>query len=317
MKKTIILSLAAASALAACSKNQTGIVPETEALAGQTAPITFVCDSPVLRVETKTVTQTTAASLTSGGFACAGVEYDSLSYTTLFNCGWNYTTDCFVSASPYYYPASGSMNFYAVYPKSQAITVSGGSVSITYASDNQTDLVVASKSGVSATASSVSLSFDHILSLLDFKVKGSDENAYYKLNSISCTVKSGGTYSFSSGSWTTAGSSDAPVQILSAATPIGKGNASAVSDHSTYTSVGGNVTAVPCTPAISVSWSTYMDSGCTRKIADYSCSGVSIQSVSAGKKSTVFLVLPNNDAKTISFSVSVNEWGEETQEVSL
>jgi hypothetical protein len=122
------------------------------------------------------------------------------------------------SGTKYYWPQSGSMDFYAIYPKSDAITYDAKNKALTYtmptdtkdqqdnivaAAEKQKDIMVAHKSyDKMPTDQTAELGFDHICAQLTFKLAGSVlENAIIENVTIT-NLKTQGTYSLTDGKWT-------------------------------------------------------------------------------------------------------------------
>lgn len=303
MKKTVLI-LSSLLCLAACNKN---LSPELTP-AGENDVIVFGVEGVAVDMATKAVIESTAAQLQTNGFNVAGVTSNN---ATIFNAKatWVAQKSYYTTATPYYYPVSGTTNFYAVYPTSQAVSISAGVATVEYTNDNNTDLVAAKATGVSkpATATSVALAFDHILSQVSITAKGKTEGLDYAIKSIKITSPASGTYKYADNSWTL-------------------GATSSVVYHATETTVGTEATAIgvaqtkiPSNVTITVEYDVLQGGVVLASYAGAAAKTSSAVSVAQGKKSTINLTLPysNADDAQITFTVTVNPWGEESHDVEL
>lgn len=248
---------------------------------------------------TKSVVESTASTLESNGFKVAAVT----GTTTFFNenVSWNSSEDWFETATTYYYPST-STDFYAVYPKTQAITVATGVATLSYTSDNNTDLIAAKSTGVSARSTALPLTFDHILSQLVVKCQGSDTNVDYVVKSVSVANTNAATYAYATGTWS--GTNKSKV------TSVVSSNTSASTAF--MTTMGEAVTVVPAEVDLRIIWDCKQGS---TVVGSYD-ETVSF-TPTVGKVCTVNCTLPNKDAKSIKFTINVNPWGEENINLSL
>lgn len=297
MKKIIIVLLAVSATLAlSCKKEEIGNTG-----APGTIPIVFGIDGNSIG-GTKVFSESTLPLVQANGFNVAGVTSENV---TMFNAlaSWVPEKSYYKTDETYCYPASGGMNFYAVYPKSQPITVSGGAVTLAYANNPDTDLIASSATNVTASERSVALAFNHILGQVSFTVKGTDNNVEYKLRSISVSAPGTGTYAYSSASWTK-GEAIARTTYFSGEASVSTKSAQAI---------GGAQTYLPVEVQVNVEWDCYSKGVL---VASYNKStGVTL---TKGKKTAVNLNLPNSDAKVMNFTVSVKEWETTTpQEITL
>lgn len=289
--KRFFLILCSALALAACNKTVENSLRTGEGNAEGRI---------VFRAEqlTKSVTESTASVLQANGFKVAAVT----GTTTFFNENVSYVSEnaWFETAQTYYYP-SVATNFFAVYPKTQAITIDGtGAATLEYASDNNTDLIAAKVLNVSAREDALPLVFDHILSQVVINCQGADANAEYVVKSVTLSNTDAAIYAYSSGEWTGA-DKDKATAIVSSNT---------AASTSAFTTMGEAVTAVPAEMDLRVTWDCLQGS---TVVGSYD-ETVSF-TPTMGKVCTVNCTLPNKDAKAIKFTINVNPWGEETQNV--
>ena len=288
--KRLFLILCSALALAACNK----IVENSLSGEGNSA------GHIVFRAEqlTKSVTESTASVLHANGFRVAAVT----GTTTFFNENVSYVSEnaWFETAQTYYYP-SVATNFFAVYPKTQAISIDGtGAATLTYTSDGSTDLIAAKALDVVSRETPQPLTFDHILSQVVIKCQGSDANATYVVKSVTLSNSDAATYAYSTGAWTGANKAKASTIVSS----------NTAASTSAFTTMGEAVTAVPAEMDLRVTWDCLQGS---TVVGSYD-ETVSF-TPTMGKVCTVNCTLPNKDAQVIKFTISVNPWGEETQNV--
>lgn len=253
---------------------------------------------------TKAVNESTAATISASGFNVAAITGNATYFNELATkSGYSYMT-----ANKYYYPQNSSVDFYACHPVNRNLSISGNVVSISYTQNNSEDLIVAKKTAVSSQNGDVQLVFDHVLAQLAFTAKGSDANVDYILKSISVKAPNGGTYKFADGKWT----------IGDIAT-VNYFNKNLTVSSSSATNVDEVMTFLPGDIQITVSWECRMDG---QLIGQYTkstlpCGDPDAIKIEMGKKNTINLVLPNQDASDILFSVQVNPWGSSTQDVVL
>lgn len=248
---------------------------------------------------TKSVVESTASTLESNGFKVAAVT----GTTTFFNenVSWNSSEDWFETATTYYYPST-STDFYAVYPKTQAITVTTGVATLSYTSDNNTDLVAAKSTGVSARSTALPLTFDHILSQLVVKCQGSDTNADYVVKSVSVANTNAATYAYAAGTWS--GTNKSKV------TSVVSSNTAASTAF--MTTMGEAVTVVPAEVDLRITWDCKQGDiivGSYDRTVSFT--------PTIGKICTVNCTLSNEDAETVVFEVALNAWGTESQNITF
>lgn len=293
MKKFYLLAICAVTLLCSCNKETGGATP-TVADSNESKAITFGLETPIV----KSVAENTVATVKDSGFNVAGVTSDN---TTLFNAlaSWVEEKEWFSTAQTYYYPTGKTMSFYAAVPS--AVTVSSGAASIEYTNNVETDLIVASKTGVSASSNKVNLVFDHILSQVDFTAIGSDTQVTYKVTSIKVSAPATGTYTFSDGKWTKGTAAD--VTYLDTAADVSTEDATPLGEAQTFLPVELTVTA---------EWECYSAGALVssyKKSADFT--------PTQGNKCTVNLTLPNSAAQAINFVIDVNPWGTENKNITL
>lgn len=248
-------------------------------------------------IDTKSVSETSVSSLVGNGFNCAAVFDDDNS--VMYNTSVAQSDDYFrVPDKPYFFPAVGTMSFYAVYPKTQSIAMDGAVALTDYSQNAVSDLVVAKNENVGKQSDAVNLPFDHILSQVSVRCKGSDTSVDYVVKSIILTAPNGGTYDISNGEWITRGGQ----------TDYTYFNGNKTVSTIAKTSVGESMSFVPGEIGLRVVWSCDEKGASTNVIAEYdeSTSVVLVQ----GKRSTLNVTLPNSDAKEIVLNLSLNDWSD-------
>ncbi len=298
--KKIFFSIITLAAFTACNKNN-DIISSHHPVA-EAGLITFGVSE---LVATKAVSESTGETVKATGFNVAGVTSDGVKY---FNELATYSSGSYLTAKNYYYPSGKTMDFYAVHPINEDIILNGAEASVEYSQSKYEDLIVAKKTSVTAQAGDVELTFDHILSQLGFTAKGADAGVSYKLNSIVVNAPNGGIYTFEDGYWNRGELVDEEFW-----------NTSIDVSTSEPTVIEETMTFLPGAIVVTVDWDTYVDG---EHIANYvkstpvatSSDAISLEQ---GKKNTINLILPNASAQGISFNVSVNSWGETSQDVTL
>lgn len=295
MKKLFTI-IAAVFALAACQKNLPAVLSDS-------GEIRFGVGG---EVGTKAFTEVTKEALQTNGFNVAAIiDADN---STMFNdkVTHNATDELFsVSGKHYYFPNTGTMSFYGVYPVSQAITVASGAASIAYSQNADTDLIAAKATGVSKQSSAVMMTFEHLLSQIDIKAKGEDANADYKLKSVTVTAPNGGTYTYADDEWAlseTSGNYDVYRTAESAA--------DMVVSTSAYTAVGGAMTFLPANADIRVIWECFNKDG--GQLISSNDQTINV-TMAQGEHATCNLTLPSNVSE-IKFNITVNPWTEKSKD---
>ena len=299
MRRIVISIMAACCLFVSCNKefnDVTRVVSDSN----ESKAIVFGLGGEFASVENKSVTVSTADLVKTNGFTVTAITSEGVTLIDSKAATWKESASNYQTATPYYYPATGTTGFYAVYP-SRVIGVVSAAASLSYTNDKNTDLLAAKTTGVSASDNSVALAFAHILSQVCFTAKGSDNAVTYKVTSISLSAPGNGTYAFASNSWT-AGTA-ATSSYLSTTTSVATDKATALGEVQTY---------LPSEMEATVKWECYSGDS---KVAEYSKSTKFTPTM--GKKCTVNLTLPNASAKPITFDISVADWGSEDKNVTL
>lgn len=202
MKKILLVALAAA-AMVSCSQNE-----EIEN-AAQKAEINF---ETVVRVGTKAAIVTTESlnTFTVNGYKTVQAMDGSVQLATGFMDNQTLTkgTDWKLS-SPFYWPSSGYVQFFATSPK-QDLSLPVGYPTFDYTVKsiaNQEDLIAAFVNDQSKTTDAITLPFKHLLTQVNFSIKGDTKDFTYKVTELVIKgMKDKATFVFSAtdslGSWT-------------------------------------------------------------------------------------------------------------------
>lgn len=309
--KDFIKASAALALIAALSAScQQNVVPEVQSdISEQPAmhnPISF--DVPGIQ-KTKAVSEVSTSTFQKTGAAfnvCAVA--DSASKYVYFNEKVTLSDGKFKTATSYYYPLSGTLDFYAVYPLGQTLKLTNGVVSTTYTVDGDTDLVVASAYAKGSSTSPVALEFKHALAQIKFEAKGADTAVDYSIRSVKIVSPKSGEYKFAQGAdqWVI-GDKDSTLYDASAKSvyPVS-------ANTSSMTAFGEAETYIPGTTSFEICWDCLKNG---KVVASYKRSAN--LTLTAGKKTTVQLSLPNDLAAPISFTVTVANWESESKQIDM
>lgn len=295
-KKRIIQSVLALLALASCNK-----MAENEATIGQNDEIRLGTSGIV--VETKAVSENTDATLKLNGFNAAVITDND--YTTIFNKKVMWSVDSFkVPGETYYYPSSGTVSAYGVYPVSRTLAVAGSDVTVSYTQNSSEDLIVAKSEKISKSSNSISLTFEHALAQVRVMCKGKDSNVEYVLKSIKFTSPANGVYSLKTG-WKSTGTAT-PYTYYT--------NAGASVSTSAMQAFGESMTFIPGTHNMNVVWQC-RNKGSHTVVAEYD-RNVSVE-LEQGKKTTLSIVLKNDLSSDLDFSVDVDPFDENDKNIEI
>lgn len=298
--KFFLCAVLGLAGLTSCNKSTPGPSQFYQARDGE-----IFFSSNGLVVSTKAVTESDDSKLQANGFNVA-VCIDNAASNVMFNKKVTYESGIWkVSGATYYYPFDDTISAYAVYPTSETVTTDASGASIAYTQDARKDLVAASETNIARQSAAVNLSFRHILAQVKVKCQGSDPNADYVLKTIELKAPCGGTYLFSNDSWTELGDATSYTYYNNVGESV---------STSEMQSFGESMTFIPSTVDIRAVWY------CKNKI-DRTVVGTYDQSVevklSAGNLSTLKLKLPNSNAREIDFSVNVEPWDTDEQELEM
>lgn len=283
-------------ALSSCNKEATSPSADAEG-----DLITFGVVDMDVNVVTRAVTETTTSTLTTNGakFKVAGVTSGNALY---FNTDATYSSaSSKYTIGNYFWPQAGTtLNFYAVHPNSQAISVNASGVAtLSYTQNGNTDLVVAKATAQSKPASggNVALTFDHALSLMTLNAKPKvTSGVFYKVTSASVSAPKSGTYAYASGTWTPATNAD--VTLVSTQTSI----------SSSGTAMGGKTSYIPGTVTLKFTYDVYVGASEATAVKTATYTKTKDVTLTMGKRHTVNATLPFDDSEAITLTVSVNNW---------
>lgn len=251
---------------------------------------------------TKAVSESTVSSLQKDGFKAAVVL--DREKTLMFNSALTYNAGYYsVQGEKYYYLNTGTISAYAVYPIKEMIEVNSGVASVLYNHDPEEDLIVAKAEGVSKQDDAIGLDFEHALSQIIIKCRGLDPGVDYVLKNIEIIAPESGTYQFGDGKWTNLGAQSSNTYYT--------GSGGSVPTDS-YQQFGESMTFIPGEIKLRVEYD------CKNKydqtvLASYDQTvGVIVK---AGERTTLNLMLPNNDVEGFQFSVSVSSWSDKDTEL--
>lgn len=295
MKKFYQLALIALAVVAAsCNKDEK---PESNHSEVSQYAISFVN-----AFNTKSYSENTATEVQSNGFGVACVTSGG---ENLFieKAEWNSEkSSYFPSNGPWFYPSEGSVSFYGVYPPSQTLVFSDDGISLSYTQNSSKDLLAVKKTGIAASPSPVSLSFDHILSLIHFAAISDNDNEVYKIKSISIDVPATGVFEFIDYEWIPSNGMttevcfdgqlavDGPTEIPSAATMI------------------------PCNPEIRFVWDVYASDG-TTLLASHEETCQLDEALEMGEECTVTMRFSGSEPQEMALSIEVKSWTETDKEL--
>lgn len=295
--KPILALTVGAVALTSC--NKTSVPDVLSFLPGE---IFFAEEG--ITVDTKAFAEATTESLQTNGFNVAAViDADN---SVIFNKAVAYSGSAYsVPGEHYYYPKEGTMSFYAVYPKTQAINVASGVATLSYAQNADTDLVAAKKTDVAGSSDAVSLAFEHLLSQVSIKMQGKKTTVDYKLKSVKITAADGGTYAFADGAWT-------PSETTADVSFYNNAEGMAVST-SAMSAIGSPASIMPGNVKLNVVWECYNHDSenllCSKDVT------VDV-SLPQGKHTTLNLTLPF-DSSELTFDISVGAWVPNSEDVEM
>ncbi len=243
--------------------------------------------------QSKSISESTAATVQAGGFNVVAQVVTAGGRTTYFNdhAEWSVSENWFATENDYYFPAS-PLTFYAVHPQSYEIEFmqhnKGPLPCFSFTSDGDADVIAACRNDVSATDEKVALTFEHILAQVKVLWTGEDPKVTYEVSGIDLQTPKGGKYEFVGHAWSGLTYKTVPMEA------------------------GTAISVIPSLQYLRIRWNC-LQNGVL--IASYDKT-VSF-TPGMGNICTVNCTLPNADAKTIDFSIEVNPWGSEDQNVTM
>ena len=294
--KFLVTGVALAMTLASCNKSLEG------------GAVAYHDDGAIRfgvggEVGTKAFTRASLQLLKENGFAVAAVNDGDNSVLFSENVVFDSSSETFgFSDRKYYFPEEGTLSFYAVYPKTQAITVLDGVASLSYTQNADTDLVAAMNAGVGSQAAAVNLPFKRLLSQVSVNVKGEDAGLNYKLTGLSVTSAADGVFSFSNEAWT-------PGQ--GTVKKVVYGGTEGLTLYGESTQVGEDMSFIPGKSKVTVAWE------CCDKLSSvrvFSKEVVLDVDFKKGVHSTLNITLPAN-LSDVRFTVSLEDWKEQDMDI--
>lgn len=291
--KKVILILSVAALMVACNKGLDMGDKVSDKLSD--TPITFSLMDMDAQVSTKAITDITSTNIGSIYVSASSGTAGSAeaAWSTLNNSAVTINSSGSGTSSAYW-PASGSLSFYATsWSIAKTIAASGATSAVTY--EGGTSDHVAGFASAVANKSSVAITMNHIYSrLYDIKL-ATTAGATATVNSVSVTpALTKGTYTFRTNAWTSTSTAGSAISIAPTTTAM----------TTTSTSIGQSAvdrTFIPGNVTISVTY-TVTRSGFSKQ---YTKSAV--VALPQGQKSTVTATL-SDDASPISFTVTVTPW---------
>ena len=308
MKKTFVILAAMALAASACNNEK--VEPLFE---GQTE-FCFAVDAPEMQVVSKAdLTSNTKTDIQTSGFTCACVNNGDNSLN--FNTTWAYKSDkgAYFAAQSYYYPASGTISCYAVYPS----TTIGNDFKVSYTSDGTTDLLAAKVTNYQKPnpVQAINLTFNHALSEVKVQVVGTNTSLDYEVTKVEVIdAPTTGTLDLSADTWA-AGTTKGNVTYSTTATAVkNDGNFSAKTG--TMTKIGDTKSFIPGTAACKVrlSWVIKQGSNTLKTFTDVASEGIDL---TKGAQNIINVYLGAGGLDEIYFTVDVAAWGTQDHHVAL
>ena len=305
MKKIFFLSAIALGLMTSCSEDELMSSPSMDS-----NTIAFATKSSN---KAKTRAGVTMTSISS--FTVSAVNEDATPYFSGVEFNFNDATGAFHSTTPYYWPLSGSLSFYA--------TSNPGSVSLDeqnvpqYSYDDwngKTDLVTATVRAGQKTIP-YPLIFQHVLSQVSVSAEAKDkaEQLTYKLTSVEMETPCDGTYSFANatggfGTWDIDNASSKEYSFADAL-PLSFNETGSVNTGSTYWNI------LPVTNGkikFKVGYQVFQNG---KMISEFSganaktCEVISPNLV-AGKRYVYNFLLTRGTEDAITFTTSIVDWDE-------
>lgn len=219
--KKILLAAVAALAIVGCTQNE-----EIENV-GNKAEINF---GTMVKTGTRAaiITQSNFETFTVNAYKTSGTLNASSALTEFMKdlkVNKNKTTNAWEYTGTYYWPTTDLVHFFATSP-AQSIEGTTGYPTFKYTVKDvaaQEDLLAASLLGQTKNANKVVLTFQHLLTQVNFSIKGDTKGCAYSVSKLELKeVKDQATFTFAeseTGAWSNLVSSAAPTNISYAYTP--------------------------------------------------------------------------------------------------
>lgn len=273
-------------------------------------------DSNAIAFATNSANDITRSGLTLTSiskFTVSAVSADKTSYFNDVEFNYNVGTGVFQSSTPYYWPVSSSLNFYAISNPGTASVDANNAPMYSYENwGGETDLVAAT---VLAGEKRIPypLTFQHVLSQIYVSAEASDktEALNYKLVGVDMTTPAKGTYSFANttagfGTWEIDNSAEKTYSYADAL-PKSFTNTGSVNSGSTYWNI------LPVTDGnikFKVAYQVFQNG---KMIADFtgtnakSCE-VQSPNLLSGKRYVYNFKLTRGSDESITFTLDLKDW---------
>lgn len=198
----IIAVLAGALLLSSCSKEEWRGVPD---IGAERYPVQFL---PYMERSRQTKAEPGGVQENPLGEGCSFnmksyYNPDATHSQEFYNCveyHWD-NSRYFVSSPTYYWPANGTLDFYAVSP----VSITPDRTMDVTVTDGKADLIAASAHG-QTRGEAVNMVFGHKLTKISFSAAGTDPNVSYEITGIKLEANSAATFAYpdsddGAGSW--------------------------------------------------------------------------------------------------------------------
>ena len=316
MKKIIFLSVMALGLMASCSEDELMSNPSQDsnaiAFATQTAG----------KAARKAMTRSAVTINSIDKFTVSAVDENDTPFFSGVEFIYNPATEVFHSSTPYYWPLSGSLNFYAISnPGTESLDAHNAPMYAYEDWNGETDLVAATVVAGEKTIP-YPLVFQHVLSQVYVSAEAKDktEHLTYKLTSVEMTTPCDGTYSFADatagvGSWEIDNKSSKEYSYADAL-PLSFSETGSAKSGSTYWNI------LPVTDGkilFKVGYQVFQNG---KMIAEFSganaktCEVISPNLVS-GKRYVYNFLLTRGTEDAITFTTSIVDWDENANVTDL
>ena len=316
MKKILFLSVMALGLMASCSEDELMSIPSQDSNA-----IAFATKT-VNKAARKVMARSAVTINSIDKFTVSAVDENGTPFFSGIEFNYNPVTGVFHSDTPYYWPLSGSLNFYAISNPGTVSLDAHNAPMYAYEDWNgETDLVAATVVAGEKTIP-YPLVFQHVLSQVYVSAEAKDktEQLTYKLTSVEMTSPCDGIYSFADatagvGSWEIDNASGKEYSFADAL-PLSFTETEAVKSGSTYWNI------LPVTDGkilFKVGYQVFQNG---KMIAEFSganaktCEVISPNLVS-GKRYVYNFLLTRGTEDAITFTTSVGDWDANTDVTDL
>jgi len=312
MKKIFILSAFALGLMTSCSEDE---LMSTASL-----------DNNAIAFATKSannaMTRSGATISAIDKFTVSAVDNNDTPFFSGVEFSYNNSTGAFHSSTPYYWPLSGSLNFYAISNPGTVSLDEHSTPQYAYKDwSGETDLVAAT---VLAGEKQIPypLVFQHVLSQIHISAEAKDktEQLTYKLTSVEMTTPCDGTYSFADatggiGSWEIDNSSSKEYSFANAL-PLSFSETGSLNTGSTYWNV---MPVVNGKISFKVGYEVYQNG---KMIAEFSGANVKTCEVlspnlASGKQYVYNFLLTRGTEDAITFTTTIVDWDSNTAVTDL